>query len=67
MQGVGILAFGAGSIFLSMALVAEFLNSMAKRRQAVERFETLFVDLLSLCLVGGAILLFVVAANVVRG
>lgn len=62
-----MLAFSAGSIFLSMALVAEFLNSMAKRRQAVEQFEVFFLNLISLCLAGGAVLCFLLWVGVVRG
>ncbi len=67
MRGVSILAFSAGSIFLSMALVAEFLNSMAKRRHAVEQFEVLFLNLISLCLAGGALLFFLFGIGIVRG
>jgi len=50
-----------------MALVAEFLNSMAKRRQAVEQFEVFFLNLISLCLAGGAVLCFLLWVGVVRG
>jgi len=67
MRGVTILAFSAGTVFMSMALVAEFLNSVAKRRQAIEQFEVLFLNLLSLCLAGGALLCFLFWFGVVRG
>ena len=59
MHGIALLAFTAGLIVLVMAVMTGTLNSMAKRRQVVESFEIIFLNLVTYGLLGIAMACFI--------
>jgi len=60
------LTFDAGLFFLSIALVTSALNSLAKRRLAIESFEALFLNLLAYCMAGMALASFALSLWLMR-
>jgi len=63
---IGLFAFGSGLLFLSIALVTNILNSMAKRRYAIESFEAFFLELVAYCMAGMAVASFMLSLWLVR-
>jgi len=58
MSSIGLLTFSAGWLFCSVALIAELLNALGRRRQVVEGFESLSLNIISLCLLGMGLICF---------